>query len=123
MHTAHADFHVKAAKAHAKLSKCFAKSEVEGAADLADAHDELAKAHVQAASDAVQCAKALDASSKAAGMGDDDLVPMPAGLSSVYKVDAQVGRAVPRTGAPGLVDVSGVDGALRKFIEVEDSPD
>lgn len=83
---------------------------MEGAADLADAHDELSKAHVQAASDAVECCKALSQSHKAA-MGDDDLVPMPAGLSSVYKVDAPVGRAVPRNGAPQMAD--SVDPALR----------
>jgi hypothetical protein len=120
MHTAHADFHVRAAASHAKLAKCFGKMDVEGADDVGSAHQELAAAHAAAAAHSVQCAKALDASSKAMGMGDDDVMPMPAGLSSVYKMDNL--RAVPRTGSPELGATS-VDPALHKFIAIEDGDD
>ena len=67
---------------------------------------------------AVSCCKTL-AASGAGAEALEKLAPWPVGFSTVASVDSPV-RAVPRTGAPDLMDASRVPQQFVKLLEFDD---
>jgi hypothetical protein len=135
--TNQADHHVTLAKSAKALSTHFAalaecakaaKSEMQdGPPDIATlcakASGEFAtqsEAHTAAAENYMGLCKALQESRKAALSSDDDLLPLPAGLSTLTPTKPGV-FAVPRAGQQPLPEKPNVPREFEKLVSVDDN--
>lgn len=132
-HEATAASHIALGKTHAALAEHYSGLQESAAGDdeashfakLAAAHSEMAGQHAEAGSYNLTCCKSMD---KAAGMSGDEEKDanlhlnriVPDNVRGIMPQEAPPSvRAVPRHGAPELVDKAGVPVEFQKLIEVE----